>query len=236
MSIIQLWTLYNLYTLEVTLDWRTVLAPTTELLAYISRKLDLETAPVLPEHHLVFAALEATPLETVRVVILGQDPYPTPGHAHGLAFSVRPGYPKARGLVNLLKEYSDDLGYPVPDNGYLLPWAKQGVLLLNTVLTVRAHEPNSHAHLGWLEFTDIIIRSVVAYAQPSVFILWGKQAWQRRDFIVSPHKVLQSMHPSPHTAHKGFFGSKPFTKANLLLQSLGREPIDWRLPNLSEET
>lgn len=191
------------------------------------------THTVYPPEEEVFAALELTPHERVKVMILGQDPYHGPGQAHGLAFSVRPGVTPPPSLRNLLRELKDDAGCPVPDNGYLVPWAKQGVLLLNAVLTVRAGQPNSHKGKGWETFTDAVIRAVSAREQRVVFVLWGGYAAKKEALIdAGRHTVLKSAHPSPLSAKRGFFGSRPFTRINAALQESGQPPVDWCLPEL----
>lgn len=178
-----------------------------------------------------FHALEATPLEEVRVVILGQDPYHGPGQAHGLCFSVRPGVRIPPSLVNIYKELQSDLGIPPANHGNLEAWAKQGVLLLNAVLTVEAHRAASHQGKGWERFTDAVIRLVAERDRPAVFILWGSYAQRKASFVdTRRHLVLKSPHPSPLSAHNGFFGSKPFSKTNRFLEEHGMAPIDWRLP------
>lgn len=178
-----------------------------------------------------FHALDATPLDAVRAVILGQDPYHGPGQAHGLCFSVQPGVRVPPSLVNIYKELQDDLGINPPGHGNLEAWAKQGVLLLNAVLTVEAHRAASHQGKGWERFTDAVIRLVNERTQPAVFILWGAYAQRKAAFVdQSKHLVLKSPHPSPLSAHNGFFCSKPFSKANRFLEEKGLEPIDWRLP------
>ena len=178
-----------------------------------------------------FHALDATPLDRVRVVILGQDPYHGPGQAHGLCFSVRPGVRIPPSLVNIYKEMQDDLGIAPPNHGHLEHWARQGVLLLNAVLTVEAHQAASHRGRGWERFTDAVIRLVDARQTPAVFILWGSYAQKKAAFVDrSKHLVLTAPHPSPLSAHNGFFGSKPFSQANAFLEANGLEPIDWRLP------
>ncbi|WP_306120197.1 MULTISPECIES: uracil-DNA glycosylase [unclassified Roseitalea] len=178
-----------------------------------------------------FHALDATPLDRVRVVILGQDPYHGPGQAHGLCFSVRPGVRVPPSLVNIYRELEDDLGIAPPDHGHLEHWARQGVLLLNAVLTVEAHRAASHRGRGWERFTDAVIRLVDARETPAVFILWGSYAQKKAAFVDrSKHLVLTAPHPSPLSAHNGFFGSKPFSKANAFLEANGLAPIDWRLP------
>lgn len=190
---------------------------------------------VYPPDAEVFAALELTPFHRVKVLILGQDPYHGPGQAHGLAFSVRPGVTPPPSLRNVFKEVRDDVGCGIPDNGYLVPWAKQGVLLLNAVLTVRAGQPNSHRGKGWERFTDAAIRAVGQRAEPSVFVLWGAYAARKVDLIdTARHVVIQSAHPSPLSARRGFLGSRPFSRVNGALVKHGQNPIDWCLPNLTE--
>lgn len=194
--------------------------------------LDTERAShqVYPLEAETFSALSLTPLSEVKVMILGQDPYHGPGQAHGLAFSVRPEVPLPASLRNIFKERQSDLGLAPPRNGSLIPWAQRGVLLLNAVLTVRAHEPNSHAGHGWEQFTDQVIRAVSQGPNPVVFVLWGAYAQKKTALIdQSRHTILQSPHPSPLSASRGFFGSKPFSKVNAALEQLGRSPIDWSL-------
>jgi uracil-DNA glycosylase len=165
------------------------------------------------------------------VLILGQDPYHGPGQAHGLAFSVKPGVKPPPSLVNVFKELRSDLGVPEPKDGYLEPWAKQGVLLLNAVLTVREGQANAHEGHGWEGFTDAVIRAVSAKQEPVVFLLWGSYAQKKEALIdTERHVVLEAPHPSPLSAKRGFFGSRPFSRANEALEARGREPIDWRLP------
>lgn len=178
------------------------------------------------------AALEATPLRDVRVFILGQDPYHGPNQGHGLAFSVRPGVTPPPSLVNIFRELKDDLGCPRPANGYLMPWAEQGVLMLNAVLTVRRGEANSHKAKGWEKFTDAVIRLVSAQEQPVVFVLWGGYAQKKAALIdESKHIIFRSAHPSPLSAHNGFLGSRPFSAINAALREAGRGEIDWCLPS-----
>ena len=178
-----------------------------------------------------FHALDATPLNAVRAVIIGQDPYHGPGQAHGLCFSVRPGVRIPPSLVNIYKELKADLGIDPPDHGNLEHWAQQGVLLLNAVLTVEAHRAASHQGKGWEQFTDAVIRLVNDRDRPAVFILWGAYAQKKAAFVdTARHCVIKSPHPSPFSANNGFFGSRPFSRANDFLQSQGLEPIDWRLP------
>ena len=179
-----------------------------------------------------FAALDLTPLESVRVVILGQDPYHGPGQAHGLAFSVRPGVRPPPSLINIYKEMQTDLGIPPARHGHLEHWARQGVLLLNSVLTVEQGLAASHQGRGWEGFTDAVIRLVNARAEPAVFLLWGAHAQKKAAFVdQEQHCVIRSAHPSPLSAHNGFFGSRPFSRANAFLTSHGQPPIDWALPD-----
>jgi uracil-DNA glycosylase len=189
---------------------------------------------IFPAGSLWFHALDATPLNKVRVVILGQDPYHGPGQAHGLCFSVRPGVRPPPSLVNIYKEMETDLGIPRASHGHLEHWAEQGVLLLNSVLTVESGLAASHRGRGWEQFTDAIVRLVAEKEEPVVFILWGSYAQKKAAFVQSVeqggrHCVLKSVHPSPLSAHNGFFGCKHFSKANAFLEAQGREPIDWAL-------
>ncbi|MCL4204538.1 MAG: uracil-DNA glycosylase [Pirellulaceae bacterium] len=188
---------------------------------------------VYPPAEDMFQAFALTPYEQVRVLLLGQDPYHDQGQAHGLCFSVRPGVPAPPSLVNILRELRDDLGCEFPDHGCLAAWARQGVLLLNTVLTVRAHEPNSHRNRGWERFTDAVIRRVQDKPQPVVFVLWGQPA-RKKAALIDParHTIVQSAHPSPLSARRGFFGSRPFSAVNRALVRHGLAPIDWPLPAL----
>jgi uracil-DNA glycosylase len=188
---------------------------------------------VFPPKDEVFTALKLTPYDQVKVFLLGQDPYHDEGQAHGLAFSVRPGVPPPPSLVNIFKELHSDLGCKIPDNGYLVPWAERGVLLLNAVLTVRAHSPNSHKNKGWEKFTDAVIRKVNDKEDPVVFLLWGGYAQKKIKLIdTDRHKIVQSAHPSPLSARSGFFGSKPFSAVNEALRAAGKAPIDWQIPDL----
>ena len=192
------------------------------------------TATVYPPAGDIFNAFHFTPLDQVKVVILGQDPYHEPGQAHGLSFSVKPGIEIPPSLVNIYQELHDDLGCYIPDNGYLVKWAKQGVMMLNTVLTVRAHQANSHRNIGWEEFTDAAIRVLADQDRPMVFILWGRPAQRKAEMIYNPkHLVLKSPHPSPLSAYRGFFGSRPFSKTNRYLEENGIEPIDWQIENIA---
>ncbi len=191
------------------------------------------THTIYPKKQDVFAAYDRTPLANVKVLILGQDPYHEPGQAHGLCFSVNPGIEIPPSLVNIYKELHDDLGCFIPNNGCLTKWADQGVMLLNTVLTVRAHQANSHRGMGWEEFTDAAIRVLNEIDRPLVFILWGRPAQMKASMLNNPkHLILKAPHPSPLSAYRGFFGSKPFSKTNEFLQSHGIEPIDWQIDNL----
>jgi uracil-DNA glycosylase len=185
---------------------------------------------VLPSPDDLLTALSLTPLDQVRVVILGQDPYPTPGDAHGLAFSVKPDQSIPRSLRNIFRELADDTGAPKPASGSLLPWARKGVLLLNTCLTVTAGQAGSHRKLGWQELTDQMITAVSRRATPAVFILWGADAQQKASMIdKNRHLVIMSAHPSPLSARRGFFGSRPFSSANAFLEQTGQPPINWQL-------
>jgi uracil-DNA glycosylase len=187
---------------------------------------------VFPPEGEVFTALRLTPYDRVGVLVVGQDPYHDDNQAHGLAFSVRPGVRPPPSLVNIFKELESDLGCRIPNNGYLAPWAEQGVLLLNTVLTVRAHEPNSHKGKGWERFTDAVIRKVAEKQDRVVFVLWGSHAQKKLELIdAARHGVIQSAHPSPLSARKGFFGSRPFSKINALLREAGKPEVDWQIPD-----
>ena len=190
---------------------------------------------IYPASEDIFNALHLTPLKDVKVVILGQDPYHNVNQAHGLCFSVKPEVDIPPSLVNIYKELHDDLGCYIPDNGYLVKWAEQGVLLLNTVLTVRAHQAASHQGKGWETFTDAIIHAVDQEDRPIVFILWGRPAQNKKKMLHNPkHLILEAPHPSPLSAYRGFFGSKPFSKTNTFLQEHGLEPIDWQIENIGK--
>lgn len=220
---------------ELPASWRRVLGDETgeayfeKLRAFLDEERRRHT--VFPPEDEVFTALELTPYDDVRVVILGQDPYHDDDQAHGLAFSVRPGVTPPPSLANIFKELAADVGCARPKTGSLVPWARQGVLLLNAVLTVRAHEPNSHKNRGWEKFTDAVIRKVSERETPAVFVLWGGFAKKKLGLIdVSRHGVIMSAHPSPLSARSGFFESRPFSKINELLKEAGRPQIDWCLP------
>ncbi len=188
---------------------------------------------VFPPEEDVFNALRYTPYENVNVFLLGQDPYHDDNQAHGLCFSVRPGIKPPPSLVNMYKELRDDVGFRIPNNGYLVPWAEQGILMLNAVLTVRAHTPNSHKNHGWETFTDAVIRQVNAKTDPVVFVLWGGYAQKKKALIdTTRHTIIQSAHPSPLSARSGFFGSRPFSAINNALREADKPEIDWQLPDL----
>lgn len=187
---------------------------------------------IFPPANDIFNAFELTPLSEVKVVILGQDPYHGDGQAHGLCFSVKPDVEIPPSLVNIYQELHDDLGCYIPNNGYLVKWAKQGVLLLNTVLTVRAHQANSHRNIGWEEFTDAAIRVLDEQDRPIVFLLWGRPAQMKKAMLHNRrHLILEAPHPSPLSAYRGFFGCRHFSKANAFLQENGLTPIDWQIEN-----
>lgn len=212
-------------------DWRRALD--TRALESVSSFVDAEREKhvVYPPEDRVFACFRLTPLESVRVLLLGQDPYHGPGQAEGLAFSVADGTPPPPSLRNIFKELEQDLGVPRPRSGSLVSWAQQGVLLLNAVLTVRAGEANSHANHGWEDFTDEVIRTVSAQAAPTVFLLWGRYAQKKARLVDGTrHAILEGVHPSPLSARHGFFGSAPFSRTNAALEERGRPPVDWALP------
>ena len=185
---------------------------------------------IYPPGGLIFNAFDTTPIEKVKVVILGQDPYHGPGQAHGLCFSVQNGVPPPPSLINMYKELHEDIGMKIPNHGNLTKWAEQGVFLLNASLTVRASEPMSHSKIGWAEFTDTVIRKISDEKEHVVFMLWGKFAQEKRFLIdESKHLILKAAHPSPLSANAGFFGCRHFSKANEYLASHGIDPIDWSL-------
>lgn len=186
---------------------------------------------VYPDMYDIFNALKYTSFSEVKAVIIGQDPYHEPNQAHGLSFSVQKGVEIPPSLVNIYKELEDDLGIKPPSHGNLVTWAKQGVLLLNATLTVRAHEANSHAGIGWQIFTDRVISLLNESPSPIAFLLWGANARRKKELITNrKHFIIESAHPSPLSAYRGFFGSRPFSKINQFLEKNGREPIDWHIP------
>lgn len=190
---------------------------------------------IYPNADDIFNAFHFTPLSKVKVVILGQDPYHNVGQAHGLCFSVKPEVETPPSLENIYKELHDDLGCYIPDNGYLKKWAEQGVLMLNTVLTVRAHQAASHQGKGWEQFTDAVIQAVNAQDRPIVYMLWGRPAQSKIPMLTNPkHLILKAPHPSPLSAYRGFFGCRHFSQANAFLEKHGLQPIDWQIPNLKE--
>ncbi len=196
-------------------------------------KEEYSTNVIYPPADDIFNAMHLTPLSQVKVLILGQDPYHNQGQAHGLCFSVRPEVDIPPSLENIYKELREDLGCEIPNNGYLVKWAQQGVLMLNTVLTVRAHQAFSHQGKGWEQFTDAIIREVNAQKRPIVYMLWGKPAQSKIPMLNNPkHLILKAPHPSPLSAYRGFFGCKHFSQANEFLAANGIDPIDWQIENI----
>lgn len=194
---------------------------------------EYRTKTIYPDKYDIFNALHYTSYRDVKVAILGQDPYHGPNQAHGLSFSVKPGVQSPPSLLNIFTELKNDMGCYIPNNGFLKKWADQGVMLLNASLTVRAGQANSHSTIGWSIFTDKVISLLNDREDPLVFILWGKNAQAKLSIIQNPgHYIIQSVHPSPLSAHAGFFGSKPFSKANKFLISIGKEPIDWQIENI----
>jgi uracil-DNA glycosylase len=201
-----------------------------ELQAFLAQERQQHT--VFPPTDEVFAAFEMTPFERVRVLIVGQDPYHDEGQAHGLCFSVRPGVRPPASLRNIFRELHDDLGCQIPSHGHLAAWARRGALLLNTVLTVRAHAAGSHRGRGWEQFTDAVIRRLNERSHPVVFVLWGRPAQQKARWIDNRrHALLTAAHPSPLSAHRGFFGSRPFSAVNRTLRNWGQDDFDWSLPD-----
>ncbi|PWU66656.1 uracil-DNA glycosylase [Gracilibacillus dipsosauri] len=197
-------------------------------------KEEYQKFTIYPNMYDIFNALHYTDFAKVKVVILGQDPYHGPNQAHGLSFSVNPGIAIPPSLKNIYKELADDIGCPIPNHGYLKKWAVEGVLLLNNVLTVRAGQAHSHKGQGWETFTDNVIKSLNQKETPVVYILWGAAAQKKQALIdMSKHFVLKSPHPSPLSAHRGFFGSQPFSQTNELLEKAGQQRIDWEIPSLS---
>lgn len=221
-------------------EWAPVLGEEFEKPYYqnLRRKLaeEYRSGIVYPDMYDIYSAFHLTDYPQVKAVILGQDPYHGPGQAHGLSFSVKPGIGVPPSLQNIYKELKDDLGCPIPNHGHLVSWAKQGVLMLNAVLTVRKDTPNSHRGLGWEEFTNRVITVLNGREQPVVFILWGKNAQEKRPLITGRHHlVIQSAHPSPFAANKGFFGSRPFSRTNEFLRINGIPEIDWAIEPLPNE-
>lgn len=223
----------------VTNDWAVVMREEgkkpyyKELTEFVRKEYMGTEYTIYPPSEDIFNALNLTPLKEVKAVILGQDPYHDKDQAHGLCFSVQPGVAIPPSLVNIYKELKDDLGLNIPNNGYLVKWAKQGVLMLNTVLTVRAHQANSHKGKGWETFTDAILQAVNAQDRPIVFILWGRNAREKKKMLTNPkHLILESAHPSPLSAYNGFFGSRPFSKTNEFLKANGVDPIDWQIEDI----
>lgn len=215
-------------------DWDSVLADEFKKDYFLEIKdfvdEEYESKTVYPPYEEIFNAFKLTPLSDVKVVILGQDPYHEPGQAHGLAFSTPEGRPIPKSLKNIFKEINEEYDYPVPESGCLESWAKQGVFLLNTVLTVEKGNANSHSKCGWQTFTDNVIKILDGQAQPIVFLLWGKQAEKKKELINNPnHLVLVTSHPSPFSARRGFFGSNHFKLANEFLKENKKEEIDWKL-------
>lgn len=215
-------------------DWQNILQDEFKqdyylaLRAFLKEEYNNQT--IYPPMEDIFNALHYTSYENTKVVIIGQDPYHGPNQAHGLSFSVQHGVRTPPSLKNIYKELHADLGYPIPTHGNLTEWAEEGVLLLNTVLTVRQREPNSHKGKGWENFTNKIIEAVNQKQEPVVFILWGRHAQEKEALIINDwHKIIKSPHPSPFSANRGFFGSKPFSQANAFLKEAGRVPIDWEI-------
>ncbi len=217
-------------------DWLALLGDEVEQdymrqLSSFLRQRRTEGAVIYPPAKDIFQAFWATPPDQVKVVVLGQDPYHSPGQAHGLSFSVQPGVPIPPSLGNIYRELASDLGVVPPDHGYLLAWAKQGVLLLNSVLTVEHKQPGSHQGKGWERFTDRVVELLSSQGEPKVFFLWGSHAQKKgRAIDRSRHCVLSSPHPSPLSAHRGFLGCKHFSQGNAFLEAKGRGAIDWQLP------
>jgi uracil-DNA glycosylase len=223
-----------MFSTQIPSDWQTLLAEelAQPYLHTLQQFLETErsTQDILPPEPDIFSAFALTPYAQTRVLLLGQDPYHGPGQAHGLCFSVRPGIKPPPSLVNLYKELESDLGIPRPTHGYLVPWAQQGILMLNTVLTVRAGQANSHKNQGWEQFTDAVIALVNAKTDPVIFVLWGSHAQKKAKLIDSDrHPILRAAHPSPLSAHNGFWGSKPFSTINRILEEQGTPPINWNL-------
>jgi uracil-DNA glycosylase len=218
-------------------SWQQVLSSELEqpyfqqLQAFLATERQTQT--IFPPAADVFTAFQLTAYDQVKVLLLGQDPYHDINQAHGLCFSVNPGIKPPPSLANIYKELQADLNCPIPNNGYLVAWAEQGILMLNAVLTVQAHTPNSHKNKGWEKFTDAVISQVNDKPDPVIFVLWGAYAQKKISLIdTDRHHVIQSAHPSPLSAHRGFFGSKPFSAINTALKATGQSEIDWQIPNI----
>ncbi|GEK91904.1 uracil-DNA glycosylase [Alkalibacterium kapii] len=224
-------------TISVNNDWQPILEKAAQKKSYFALreflKKEYETTTVYPKKEDIWQAFEWTPYHEVKVVLLGQDPYHGKNQAHGLSFSVDPSVSIPPSLRNMYKELENDLGVPTPSHGYLKKWAKEGVLLLNTVLTVRKGQAHSHRKMGWENLTDDVIKALNDRKKPIVFLLWGNAAKSKRHMINEDrHKVITSAHPSPLSAYRGFFGSKPFSKTNKALKEMGEKPIDWEIPEV----
>ncbi|WP_419742604.1 uracil-DNA glycosylase [Paraclostridium dentum] len=218
-------------------DWDEILKGEFEKSYYLKLreflKEEYKNNIIYPDMHDIFNALKYTSYKDTKVLILGQDPYHGENQAHGLAFSVKPGVKTPPSLLNMYKELNSEFECFIPNNGFLVPWTKQGILLLNTALTVRAHEANSHKGKGWETFTDHIIETLNLREDPVIFVLWGNNARSKKKLIdTNRHYIIESAHPSPLSASRGFFGSKPFSQVNDILIKLGKEPIDWQIPNI----
>lgn len=218
-------------------DWDEILKGEFEKTYYLKLreflKEEYKNNIIYPDMHDIFNALKYTSYKDTKVLILGQDPYHGENQAHGLAFSVKPGVKTPPSLLNMYKELNSEFECFIPNNGFLVPWTKQGILLLNTALTVRAHEANSHKGKGWETFTDHIIETLNLRQDPVIFVLWGNNARSKKKLIdTNRHYIIESAHPSPLSASRGFFGSKPFSQVNDILIKLGKEPIDWQIPNI----
>ena len=225
---------YTICMIKIGNSWDNILEEEFEKEYYVNLRRFLQeeyaSGTVYPDMHDIFNALKFTPYDKVKAVILGQDPYHEPGQAHGLCFSVRKGVKPPPSLVNIFKEMKSDLGVKTPEHGNLESWAREGVLLLNTVLTVREHQANSHRGKGWETFTDGVISSLNNREEPGVFILWGANAKAKASLITSPrHRIITGAHPSPLSAHNGFWGGRYFSETNRFLEEAGTEPIDWRI-------
>ena len=224
---------------KITNDWLDAIGKEFEQDYYLKLRQNLineyRSKIIYPAADDIFNAFHFTPLAKVKILLVGQDPYHNPGQAHGLSFSVAQQETIPPSLANIYKELQSDIGCYIPDNGYLKKWAEQGVLLLNAVLTVRAHQANSHQGLGWENFTDAVLRAVNNLERPIVVFLWGKPAQAKKQFLNNPrHLILQAPHPSPLSAYRGFFGCKHFSKANEFLVKHGLEPIDWQIENIKK--